>query len=290
MAQVTAAMVKELRQITDAPMMECKKALVEADGDIDKAIDVLRVNGLAKAVKKAGRDTNEGTIAAYISEDGKVGSLIEVSCETDFVATNAKFKGFVNDLAKVVAECDPADVEAFMACPMNDGTVDEALKESIFVIGENQKVVRFVRTTVENGAIASYVHHDGKHACLVEFSFDNAATADNDDFKTFAHDVAMQVIASDPISARREDIPEDVIEHEKEIYRAQAADSGRPEKFWDGIVNGRLKKFFQERALTEQVFVKDSNVTVGELAAKVAKELGDDIKVVSFLRYNFGEE
>ena len=230
MAQVTAAMVKELRQITDAPMMECKKALVEADGDIEKAIDVLRVNGLAKAVKKAGRDTNEGTIGSYVSEDGKIGTLIEVTCETDFVATNAKFKGFVNDLAKVVADCDPADVEALMACPMNGSTVDEALKESIFVIGENQKVVRFVRITVENGAIGCYVHHDGKHA-----------------------------------------------------------ESGRPEKFWEGIINGRLKKFFQERALTEQDFVKGGNETVGELAAKLSKELGDDIQIVSFVRFNFGE-
>ena len=289
MAQVTAAMVKELRQITDAPMMECKKALVEADGDIEKAIDVLRVNGLAKAVKKAGRDTNEGTIAAYVSEDGKIGAMIEVSCETDFVATNAKFKGFVLDLAKVVAENDPADVDALLACPMNDSTVDDALKESIFVIGENQKVVRFTRVAVENGAIASYVHHDGKHADLVSFSFNNAATAEADAFKTFGHDVAMQVIASDPISARREDIPEEVIEHEREIYRAQAAESGRPEKFWDGIVNGRLKKFFQERALTEQVFVKDSNVTVAELAANISKNVGDEIKIVSFVRYNFGE-
>ena len=290
MAQVTAAMVKELRQITDAPMMECKKALVEADGDIEKAIDVLRVNGLAKAVKKAGRDTNEGTIAAYVSEDGKVGAMIEVSCETDFVATNAKFKGFVLDLAKTVAEANPADVDALLACSMGESTVDDALKESIFVIGENQKIVRFTRIAVENGAIASYVHHDGKHADLVEFSFNNAATADNDTFKTFGHDVAMQVIASDPISARREDIPEEVVEHEREIYRAQAAESGRPEKFWDGIVNGRLKKFFQERALTEQAFVKDGNVTVDELAKQISKEVEDDIKVISFVRFNFGEE
>ena len=212
------------------------------------------------------------------------------SCETDFVATNAKFKGFVLDLAKVVAENDPADVDALLACTMNGSTVEDAIKESIFVIGENQKVGRFVRVRVENGAIASYVHHDGKHADLVEFAFDNAETAENDEFKTFAHDVAMQVIASDPISARREDIPEDVIEHEKEIYRAQAAESGRPEKFWDGIVNGRLKKFFQERALTEQAFVKDGNVTVGELAANISKGLGDDVKIVSFVRFNFGEE
>ncbi len=289
MAKITAALVKELRQITDAPMMECKKALVEAEGEIEKAIDVLRVNGLAKAVKKAGRDTNEGAIAAYISEDGKVGSLVEVSCETDFVATNAKFKAFVLSLAKVVAECDPADLDAFMACPMNGATVDEALKESIFVIGENQKILRFARMTTENGAIASYVHHDGKHADIVEFSFNKPETAENDEFKTFAHDVAMQIIASDPISARREDIPQETIDHETEIYRAQAAESGRPEKFWDGIINGRLKKFFQERALTEQVFVKDSNKSVAELCDELSKKLDDEIKVVRFIRYNFGE-
>ncbi len=289
MAQVTAAMVKELRQITDAPMMECKKALVEAEGDLERAIDVLRVNGLAKAVKKAGRDTNEGTIAAYISEDGKVGALVEVSCETDFVASNAKFKAFATSLAKVVAECDPADIDALMACPMNGSTVDEALKENIFVIGENQKILRFARVTAENGTLASYIHHDGKHADIVVFELQNAATAENDEFKTFAHDIAMQVIASDPISARREDIPQETIDHETEIYRAQAAESGRPEKFWDGIISGRLKKFFQERALTEQAFVKDGNVTVAQLCADLSKKLGDDIQLVRFVRFNFGE-
>jgi elongation factor Ts len=281
-------MVKELRQITDAPMMECKKALVEADGDLEKAIDVLRVNGLAKAVKKAGRDTNEGSIGAFITEDGKIGALIEVSCETDFVATNAKFKSFVASLAQVVAEQNPADLDAFMACKMGESTVDEALKESIFVIGENQKVVRFERIEAVGGALASYIHHDGKHADIVEFSFKNAETAAADAFKTFAHDVAMQIIASDPISARREDIPQETIDHETEIYRAQAAESGRPEKFWDGIVMGRLKKFFKERALTEQDFVKNPDITVGDLAKQVSAKVGDEISIVSFVRFQFG--
>ena len=149
--------------------------------------------------------------------------------------------------------------------------------------------LRFARMTTENGAIASYVHHDGKHADIVEFSFNKPETAENDEFKTFAHDVAMQIIASDPISARREDIPQETIDHETEIYRAQAAESGRPEKFWDGIINGRLKKFFQERALTEQVFVKDSNKSVAELCDELSKKLDDEIKVVRFIRYNFGE-
>ncbi|MDO4537526.1 MAG: translation elongation factor Ts, partial [Coriobacteriales bacterium] len=137
MAKVTAAMVKQLRDMTDSPMMECKKALVEADGDIEKAVDVLRTMGLAKAVKRAGRDTNEGTIATFVSEDGKAGALLELTCETDFVGTNAKFCGFAADLAKVVVEQNPADVEALLGCEMNGNTVDDELKEMIHVIGEN---------------------------------------------------------------------------------------------------------------------------------------------------------
>ena len=172
MAKITAALVKQLREMTDSPMMECKKALVEAEGDIEKAVDVLRTMGLAKAVKRAGRDTNEGTIAAYISEDGKTGSLVELTCETDFVGTNAKFRAFAAELVKVVAECDPADLDAFLACPMNGSTVDAELKESIHVIGENQKINRFCRVTTD-GALVSYIHHDGKHACIVEFAIDN---------------------------------------------------------------------------------------------------------------------
>ena len=263
----------------------------DVQADSNPAATKVREQIFSRLVRVNADAEIEGDLAESweISEDGTVGSLVEVSCETDFVATNAKFKGFVLDLAKVVAENDPADIDAFMACPMNNATVDEALKESIFVIGENQKIVRFCRIAVENGAIASYVHHDGKHADIVEFSFNNAATAENDEFKAFAHDVAMQVIASDPISARREDIPQETIDHETEIYRAQAAESGRPEKFWDGIINGRLKKFFQERALTEQVFVKDGSKSVSELCAELSKKLDDEIQIVRFIRYNFGE-
>ena len=288
MAQVTAALVKQLREMTDSPMMECKKALVEADGDIEKAVDVLRTMGLAKAVKRAGRDTNEGTIAVFVSEDGKTGAMVELTCETDFVGTNAKFRAFAESLAKVVAEENPQTLEEFLAAPMNGKTVDEELKENIHVFGENQKINRFVRVSTD-GTLASYIHHDGKHADIVEFAIAKPETAVNDTFKTFAHDVAMQVVASNPISAKREDIPEETIEHEKSIYRAQAAESGRPEKFWEGIINGRLKKFFQENALTEQEFVKDGSVTVAELSDKVGKDVDDDIKVISFVRYNFGE-
>ena len=155
MAQITAALVKQLREMTDSPMMECKKALVEAEGDLEKAVDVLRKMGVAKAVKRAGRDTNEGTIAAYISEDGRTGALLELTCETDFVGTNPKFCGFAADLAKVVAENDPADVDALKACAMGESTVDAELTEMIHVIGENMKVNRFKRVAVESGALSS---------------------------------------------------------------------------------------------------------------------------------------
>ncbi len=287
--KITAAMVKQLREMTDSPMMECKKALVEADGDIEKAVDVLRTMGIAKAVKRAGRDTNEGAIAVYISEDGKQGGIVELTCETDFVASNPKFTGFANDLAKVVAENGPADEESLKALPLNGSTVADELTEMIHVTGENMKVARFQQVNVESGALAPYVHHDGKKADIVVFSFANDATASNEEFQAMAHDVAMQVVATAPVSARRDEVPADVVEHEKEIYRAQAAESGRPEKFWDGIINGRLKKFYQESVLAEQDFFKDPNKTVSELVAEVSKAVGDEISIVTFVSYTFGE-
>ncbi|MDO4538663.1 MAG: translation elongation factor Ts, partial [Coriobacteriales bacterium] len=162
------------------------------------------------------------------------------------------------------------------------------LKEMIHVIGENMKIQRFARVELAEGGLVSYIHHNGKLGALASFSFGKAETYANDEFKSFAHDVAMQIVASAPAGATREDVPADVVEHEKEIYRAQAAESGRPEKFWDGIVNGRLKKFYAESVLTEQDFIKDPNMTVGELAKKVSAAVDDDVKVTSFVRYQFG--
>lgn len=289
MAKVTAAMVKQLREMTDSPMMECKKALVEADGDIDKAVDVLRKMGIAKAVKRAGRDTNEGTVVAYVSEDGQTGALLELSCETDFVGTNPKFVGFANDLARVVAETNPADVEALKATAMGESTVADELTEMIHVIGENMKVVRFSRVSVEGGALASYVHHNGKLADIVIFTFDKPETAQDEAFKGFAHDVAMQVAAANPVAARREDFPADVVEHEKSIYIAQAAESGKPEAIQERIALGKLEKFYKERCLTEQESIKESGSTVGEICARTSKKTGDKIEVVGFVRFAFGE-
>lgn len=286
--KITAAMVKQLREMTDSPMMECKKALVEADGDMDKAVDVLRTMGVAKAVKKAGRATNEGTIATYISENGKTGAILELSCETDFVGENPKFTGFATQLAKVVAENDPADVDALKACHMNEGTVDSELIEMIHVIGENMKIGRFQRITAK-GALASYIHLGGKLADVVAFDFGKPETAQAEAFKTFAHDVAMQVAAAAPVSARREEVPEEIVEHEKSIYTAQAKESGRPEKFWDGIIKGRLNKFYKESVLTEQEFIKNPEITIKKYAEQTAAAVDDTITIEGFVRLNFGE-
>ncbi|WP_273394938.1 translation elongation factor Ts [Thermophilibacter mediterraneus] len=289
MAQVTAALVKQLREMTDSPMMECKKALVEADGDIEKAVDILRTMGVAKAVKRAGRDTNEGTIATYVSEDSKLGAILELTCETDFVGTNPKFTGFALELAKIVAENDPADVDALKACAMGESTVEAELTEMIHVIGENMKIARFQRVTAEDGALGSYVHLGGKLADIVTFKLGKAETAAADEFKTFAHDVAMQVAAAAPVAARRDDVPADVIEHELAIYKAQAAESGKPEAIQEKMAQGRLEKYFKESVLTEQEFVKDSSLTIGQLAKNVGKSLGDEVEVMSFIRFAFGE-
>ena len=277
MAQITAALVKQLREMTDSPMMECKKALVEADGDIEKAVDVLRKMGMAKAVKKAGRETNEGTIAAYVSEDGKTAALAEVTCETDFVGTNPKFTGFAKNVAAVVAKANPADVES-------------AFTEMIHVMGENMKISRFERLAADNGAFGTYVHANGKVGTVVEFSFSKPETAEAEAFKTFAHDCAMQAAAiPGTISARREDVPADVVEHEMSIYKAQAAESGKPEAIQTKIAEGRLNKFFAESVLSEQAFIKDGDITIRQYAEKVSKELGDKIEAVAFKRLTFGE-
>ena len=289
MAQITAAMVKQLREMTDSPMMECKKALVEADGDMDAAVDVLRKNGLAAAAKKAGRDTNEGAVAAYISEDGTMGALAEVACETDFVASNPKFTGFAAEVAKVVCDNEPADVEALLACDMNGETVEAALTEMIHVIGENMKISRTAVRKPAAGGVASYIHMGGKIGVLVEFAFEKAETAQAESFKTFAHDVALQVAAVAPICATRDQVPAETVEHEKQIYMAQAAESGKPEAIQEKMAIGRLEKFFKGIVLNEQEFIKDSSMTIRAYAEKVSKELGDTVKVVAFDRLVCGE-
>ena len=277
MAQITAAMVKQLREMTDSPMMECKKALVEADGDMDAAVDVLRKNGLAKAAKKAAEDAQKA------AEDAKAAAelALEAAKKSEVEAASK--------VAEVVATTEPADVDALLEKPMGEETVSSELTEMIHIMGENMKISRFAARKAENGALASYIHMGGKIGVLVEFAFEKAVTAQAESFKTFAHDVALQVAAVAPICATRDQVPAETVEHEKQIYMAQAAESGKPEAIQEKMAVGRLEKFYKQSVLTEQEFIKDSSLTIKKYAEQVSKELGDTITVVAFDRLVRGE-
>jgi len=284
---VSAKDVMELRRQTDCGMMECKKALVKADGDINKAIEILREEGLATAAKKAGRIAAEGMVYAVATANGAV--VVEVNAETDFVAKNDKFVEFTKDLANVVAEQKPADVEALMGCKMGEGTVDEALKALILVIKENIKVRRFVRY---EGVCSAYVHGGGTHGILVNFETTNDIDA-KDEFVAYGKDIAMQVAAANPSYVDEASVPAEVVAKEKEIMLAQMAgdpkNANKPEAVKQKMIEGKIKKFFKENCLVDQEFVKDGDLSVAQYTAKVAKDLGGDIKIVKFTRFQKGE-
>ena len=279
-------MVKELRDMTGAGMMECKKALVEAEGDMDKAVDILRTRGLAAAAKKAGRATNEGTIMTVISEDGKSAAILELNCETDFVAENATFLDYARRITTAALNARPADVEALKAADADGETVDAVLTDAIHTIGENTRIKRF--EVVDADAITTYIHAGGKIGVLVQFELDGI-DPNNEEFAQYGHDVAMQVAAAAPVAANREDVPEDVRAHEMEIYKTQAAESGKPANIQEKIATGRMEKYYKEFVLAEQAFVKDSDQTIGQYTEKVAKDLGGTIKLAGFVRYVLGE-
>ena len=286
MAAITAAMVKELREMTDAGMMECKKALVEADGDMDKAVDVLRTRGLAAAAKKVGRATNEGTVMAIVSDDATKGAVVELNCETDFVGMNEKFKGYAEKIARAAMAANVEDVEALKAVDAEGETVEDVLTDAIHTLGENMNLAR--AAVVEAGGVASYIHGGGKIGVLVTFDVEGIDPA-SDEFQHCGRDVAMQVAAASPVSATRESVPAEVVAHEMEIYKAQAAESGKPENIQEKIAEGRMAKFYKENCLLAQDFVKDPDKTVEQYVNGVAKELGDEIKVVSYVRMALGE-
>lgn len=287
----TAKDVKDLREKTGVGMMDCKKALTEADGDMEKAIDFLREKGLAAATKKAGRIAAEGVVLAYNDEDKKVGVLVEVNSESDFVAKNEKFQSFVLDVAKTVAEQNPADVEALMEVNLygTDRSVQENLQDKILAIGENMKIRRFARV---EGTVATYIHAGGTVGVMVQFDTDDA-TAATDAFKTLGKDVAMQIAAMTPQYLDEASVPAEVVAHEKEILSAQLAEDeknkNKPAQVIEKIVAGRINKFFKEICLMDQQYVKDGDINVAKHVANVAKELGAEIKVLGFTRFAKGE-
>lgn len=283
----TAQDVKKLREMTNCGMMDCKKALTETDGDMDKAVEFLREKGLATAAKKAGRIASEGMVEATVCDKTGVGVVVEVNSETDFVAKNADFQNFVHTLATVIGKENPADVEALKALPYSDSqTVGEALTEKIATIGENMNIRRFARF---DGINQAYIHAGGRIGVLVNFQLSDPSKADSDEFKAMAKDVAMQIAAVMPQYVKKEDVPADVVEKEKEILKAQALNEGKPENIVEKMVMGRISKFYKEVCLVEQPFVKDSDLTVAKYVQNVAKSLGTDIEIVKFARFEKGE-
>jgi len=288
----TAQDVKALREKTGVGMMKCKQALAEADGDMDKAIDILREQGAAVSAKKAGRAAADGAVVAYTDEAKKVSVLVEVNSETDFVAKNEKFQSFVSAVAKTIADENPADVDALLGLKLSgaDRTVQETLQDLVLSIGENMKIRRFERA---EGITSTYIHMGGAVGVLVNFDTTDEIAA-TDGFKAMGKDVAMQIAAMTPLYLDEASVPADVIEHEKGIIKVQLSEdpkmASKPEKVLEGIVTGKLKKFYKENCLLDQEFVKAENhEDVSKYVASVAKELGGDIKVTGFTRYAKGE-
>lgn len=285
MASFTAKDVKALREQTGCGMMDCKKALVEADGDMEKAVDFLREQGLAKQAKKASRVAAEGMAFAMTTEDHKKGVVIEVNAETDFVAKNADFQAFVKTCAQTVIDNNPADVEALLACNASgtDKTVAELLQEKVLVIGENIQIRRF---KLMEGACVAYVHAGGVIGVLVNFKTD---LADKPEFVTYGKDVAMQIAALNTPYLKESDVPAEVLEHEKEIMKAEVVNSGKPEAIADKIVMGKIGKFYKENCLLDQAFVKENKISVQQYTNNTAKELGGSIEITEFVRFEKGE-
>ena len=272
---ITAELVKNLREKTGAGMMDCKKVLTETNGDMEKAAELLRERGIAKAAKKSGRIAAEGLVAAHVTADKKVGAIVEVNAETDFVAKNEEFVNFVNDIAEIVAVKAPADLEALFATTYKDAgkTVQEVLTEKIATIGENMSIRRFERFE-STGLVESYIHGAGKIAVLVDFAKGETE---------LAKDVCMQIAAARPEFFNRESVPQDRVAKEMEILKAQAMNEGKPAEIAEKMVQGRIGKFYSEICLLDQEFVKDPSVKVGELIKSKGSEM------TRFARFEKGE-
>jgi len=290
---ITAALISELRKTTGAGMLDCKKALEENNGDFEKAVDFLRAKGLAAAAKRSGRAATEGLVAAFISENQKTGVLLEVNSETDFVAKNDMFKAFVDNIGSHILATSPADCEAMLAQSYSGDTsktVQSYLNESIAVIGENIQIRRFTRFNVSNsGCIGSYIHAGGKIGVMVEIESPDITTENAELLKALVKDIAMHSAAAAPRYVTRDQVPSDVLEREKDIYRAKAKETGKPDAIIEKIIIGQLNKFFGEICLNEQVFVKDTDKTIPQVVKEAGTAIGGTIAIKRFERYVLGE-
>ena len=285
---ITASMVKELREITGAGMMDCKKALTETNGDMDKAMELLREKGLAAAAKKAGRIAAEGLVMDAISQEGKIGALVEVNSETDFVAKNEDFRSYVTAVAKQATETKATSIEEFLAEPWNENTsqtVQDVLAEKVGVIGENLSIRRFVKFEATQGTIVSYIHGGGRIGVLIELETEIV----NDAVIEAGKNLAMQVAAVNPQYVSRDEISEEYIEKERNFLTQQALNEGKPANIVEKMVIGRLNKSLQEVCLVDQAYVKDGDLTVQKYLDGVSKEVGSRVTIKRFVRFETGE-
>ncbi len=284
MADISASQVKELRDRTSAGMMDCKKALQECDGDLEKAIDWLRQKGLSKAAKKAGRATSEGMIAQRLVPDNSVAAIVEVMCETDFVARGDKFKEFAKNMAETVFSKKPADTAALNAL------VGDALNDQIATLGENMSVGRFARWESQGGVVGCYVHANGKIGVLVEIKGQKPETSKDPRLLELARNIAMQVAAANPASLDAESLDQTLVEREREVFRQKTLDEGKPANIVDKIVEGRIKKYYQEVCLLEQAYIRDDKVIIKDLIKDQGKLLGDTLTLARYVRLQLGQE
>ena len=283
---ITAQSVKELRERTGAGMMNCKKALTETDGDLEKAVELLREKGLAAAAKKAGRVAAEGLVKTYITEDKKKAAIVEVNCETDFVAANEQFIAFVDKIAEFVVDTTANTVEELVNVKFDgDKTVQESLTELIATLGENMTVRRFKKFSVDKGELQTYIHGGGRIGVVVELACENASPV----LAEVAKELCMQVAAANPLFLNKDSVDQEAVEKEKEIYRVQALNEGKPENIVDKMVMGRVQKYYKEVCLLEQPWVKDGDKTITKFVEEKSKEAGSPISVTKFTRFERGE-
>jgi elongation factor Ts len=287
---ITASLVNELRKKTSVGMMECKKALTETNGDIDAAVTYLRERGIMKSAGMATRGGTEGIIAARLSNDGKTGILIEVNCETDFVSRNEQYVQFVDEIADALAGSDAKTLEDALAVKIGDLTIDDFVKAKVLALGENIRLRKFERFDLaDNGAIAQYIHMGGKVGVLLEVSANSGETAAKEGFRDLVKDITLHIAAQAPKGLSRDDIAPELVEAEKDIFRVQLANEGKPAEMIEKIISGKIGKFFAESCLLEQAFVKDPDTTIKKLVEQVGKDLGDTLEVRRFMRFGLGE-
>ncbi|MGJ8643954.1 MAG: translation elongation factor Ts [Luteolibacter sp.] len=287
---ITASIVKELRDKTNAGMMDCKKVLTETNGDIEASIKLLRERGIMKAGKKSDRAATEGIITARVNDDASTGTLLEINCETDFVSRNDNFQAFVTEIADKLAASDAKDLDAALAVPHGESTIGDFVKEKVVELGENLQLRKYERFDADaNGVIGSYIHLGGKVGVLIEVGTTKPETKSSDVFQELVKDLNLHIAASAPKGLSRDDIPQDVIDAEQEIFAVRLREQGKPENIIPNILKGQLGKFFAESCFLEQGFVKDPDVTVNQLLENKGKELGDTLTVTRFVRYGLGE-